>query len=133
MFAIIKTGGKQYRVAENQVLHVERLDGAPGETVAFEHVLAVGGDEISLGTPFVPNAKVTGEIVAQERASKVIVFKKRRRQNSKRRNGHRQLLTAVRISRIEFGEANEGVPATEVKDTKADGPEGGETEAVATN
>ncbi len=97
MFAVIKTGGKQYRVAANDQITVEKLVGSPGEVVAFEHVLMVGS---TVGAPFVAGASVAAEIVEQGRADKVISFKKRRRQNSKRKRGHRQHLTVVRITDI---------------------------------
>lgn len=106
MFAVIKTGGKQYRVAANDKLQVERLAGQPGEQVLFDKVLMVAGDgEPQIGAPMVDGASVAGEIVAQERGPKIIVFKKRRRQNSRRKNGHRQDLTLVRITDILTGGA----------------------------
>ena len=102
MFAIIRTGGKQYRVAPNDVLKVEKLDGAAGDTITFSDVLAVssaaGGT--SVGTPLVANATVSATVVAQDRLDKVIIFKKRRRQNSRRKNGHRQHVTVLRVSAI---------------------------------
>ena len=102
MFAIIRTGGKQYRVAPNDVLKVEKLDGAAGDTITFSDVLAVssavGGTTV--GTPLVANATVSATVVAQDRLDKVIIFKKRRRQNSRRKNGHRQHVTVLRVSAI---------------------------------
>ena len=101
MFAVIKTGGKQYRVAQDDVLKVEKLAGEPGETVTFEDVLMVGGDtETMIGAPLVEGASVVGEVVDQARNRKIIIFKKRRRQNSRRRNGHRQSVTLVKITEI---------------------------------
>ena len=101
MYAVIKTGGKQYKVAAADVLQVEKLDGAAGDQVAFGEVLMVGGDEgVTLGSPLVAGAQVAGEIVDQVRTAKILVFKKRRRQNSKRSRGHRQSLTLVRITEI---------------------------------
>jgi large subunit ribosomal protein L21 len=101
MFAIIKTGGKQYKVAANQVIEVERLDGDAGAKVAFDDVLLIGdGEAVMLGAPTVAGASVTGEVVKQARGAKVYAFKKRRRQNSKRIRGHRQHLTQVRIVEI---------------------------------
>ncbi len=100
MFAVIKTGGKQYKVAKDDVLEVERLDGDAGTQVTFE-VLAVGeGAAVTFGTPVVAGASVQAEIVAQTRGPKLIVFKKRRRQNSRRKNGHRQDLTQIRVTAI---------------------------------
>jgi large subunit ribosomal protein L21 len=101
MFAIIKTGGKQYKVAANQVIEVERLDGEAGARVAFGDVLMVGeGDEVTLGSPTVAGASVTGEVVKHARGAKVYAFKKRRRHNSKRIRGHRQHVTQVKIIEI---------------------------------
>lgn len=101
MFAVIKTGGKQYRVAADDLLKVEKVAGAPGDKVQFTEVLVIGeGAEATIGAPLVKDALVTAEVVEQGRARKVIAFKKRRRQNSKRTRGHRQELTTVRISEI---------------------------------
>lgn len=97
MFAIIKTGGKQYRVNEGDLLQVEKLEGEIGASVTFDQVLAAGD---KIGAPLVDGASVTAEIVAQGRDRKVIVFKKRRRQNSRRKNGHRQYVTTVKITAV---------------------------------
>ena len=106
MFAVIKTGGKQYRVAANDELKVELLTGTAGDVVSFGEVLLVGGDDgVTVGAPFVEGASVAGEIVDQTRTRKILVFKKRRRQNSKRSRGHRQSLTLVRITEILTGGA----------------------------
>ncbi len=106
MFAVIKTGGKQYRVAAEDILKIEKLDAEAGEIIEFNEVLMVGeGADASVGAPFVDGALVTAEVVEQGRARKVIAFKKRRRQNSKRTRGHRQHLTTVRISEILTGGA----------------------------
>jgi large subunit ribosomal protein L21 len=101
MFAVIKTGGKQYRVAADDVLKIEKVDGEVGDIVQIGNVLAHGeGDDVTIGAPFVDGASVAAEVVAQGKARTVIAFKKRRRQNSRRTRGHRQLLTTVRISEI---------------------------------
>jgi large subunit ribosomal protein L21 len=100
MFAVIKTGGKQYRVALEDVLQVEKLAGNPGDVIEFGEVLVVGGDTPSLGTPTVAGAVVAGEVLDQIRGPKVIAFKKRRRKNSRRKRGHRQEYTLVRITEI---------------------------------
>jgi large subunit ribosomal protein L21 len=100
MFAVIKTGGKQYRVAADDMLKVEKVAGAPGEIVQFGEVLVVGGDAVTLGAPTVPGASVAAEVVEQGRGPKVISFKKRRRKNSRRRRGHRQEFTLIRITEI---------------------------------
>jgi large subunit ribosomal protein L21 len=100
MYAVIKTGGKQYRVAKNDVVIVERLPGDVGGTVEFGEVLMVGGESPVTGAPTVPGAKVTATVLEQGKADKVIIFKKRRRKNYRRRTGHRQLQTVVRIADI---------------------------------
>ena len=101
MFAVIKTGGKQYRVAENDVLKVERLVGEAGDMVELADVLMIGnGEKSTVGAPLVAGALVTAEILEHLRSRKVLSFKKRRRQNSKRIRGHRQMLTEIRISEI---------------------------------
>ena len=103
MFAVIRTGGKQYKVAKDDVLDVERLDGDEGSSVTFADVLALGGSQPTYGTPVVEGASVGAEIVAQKRAAKVIAFKKKRRKNTHRKRGHRQHLTTVRITGIQTG------------------------------
>jgi ribosomal protein L21 len=101
MFAVIKTGGKQYRVSANDVLTIEKLVADAGSTIEFTEVLVVGeGADAKIGAPFVAGAKVKAEVVEQTRGKKVIAFKKRRRQNSKRSRGHRQHHTVVRITDI---------------------------------
>jgi large subunit ribosomal protein L21 len=102
MFAVIRTGGKQYKVAPNDVIAVERLDGEPGATIELSEVLMVGGDaaEVAMGTPLLAGASVSAELVAQRRADKIIVFKKKLRHNYRRKNGHRQHQTVLRITEI---------------------------------
>ena len=98
MFAVIKTGGKQYRVAANDVLTIEKLEVTAGESIEFTEVLVIGeGADAAIGAPFVKGASVKAEVVEHNRGKKVIAFKKRRRQNSKRSRGHRQHQTTVRI------------------------------------
>jgi large subunit ribosomal protein L21 len=117
MFAVIKTGGKQYRVAANDVITVERLAGEMGDVVEFGNVLMVGtGADVAMGMPFVEGATVTAEVVEQGRGRKTLSFKKRRRQNSKRIRGHRQLLTTIRISEILTGGAK---PSKKAKKAEA--------------
>ena len=100
-YAVIRTGGKQYRVTPNAVLTVEKLEGEAGTAITFHDVLAVGGDAgLTIGAPTVPGATVTATVLEQKRGDKVIIFKKRRRQNSRRKNGHRQNLTVLRIGDI---------------------------------
>ncbi|MDR3522465.1 MAG: 50S ribosomal protein L21 [Acetobacteraceae bacterium] len=101
MFAVIRTGGKQYRVSPNDVLKVEKIEAEAGTTVTFTDVLALGGEgKLTLGAPVVAGASVTATVVAQDKLDTVIIFKKRRRQNSRRKNGHRQPMTVLRVSEI---------------------------------
>ena len=97
MFAVIKTGGKQYRVVSGDVIKVEKLEGEAGSTIALDQVLMLGD---TIGTPLVAGASVSAEVIAQDRGPKVIIFKKKRRQNYRRKNGHRQDLTVLRITEI---------------------------------
>jgi large subunit ribosomal protein L21 len=105
MFAVIKTGGKQYKVAANDVIKIEMLDGVAGQIITLDTVLMLGGEQVVVGAPLVAGASVSAEIVEQTRGPKTISFKKRRRQNSKRKKGHRQHLTVVRIAEILTGGA----------------------------
>ena len=100
MFAVIKTGGKQYRVAAEDVLQVAKVKGDPGEIIQFGEVLVVGGDNVTLGAPTVAGASVAAEVLEQGRGPKIIAFKKRRRKNSRRKRGHRQEFTLVRVTEI---------------------------------
>lgn len=102
MFAVIKTGGKQYRVAANDVIEVELLSAEAGEGVTFAEVLMLGGEGgVTVGEPLIAGATVAGQIVEQFRTRKILVFKKRRRKNSRRSHGHRQYLTRVKITGIQ--------------------------------
>lgn len=104
MYAVIKTGGKQYRVAAEDILDIEKIDGKVGDIVQLAEVLMVGGNgSVELGKPMVSGASVAAEVIEQGRGAKVIIFKKRRRKNSRRKNGHRQHLTTVRITEILTG------------------------------
>jgi large subunit ribosomal protein L21 len=100
MFAVFKTGGKQYRVAAEDVLKVDKVKGEPGEIVEFGEVLVVGGDSLTLGAPTVAGAMVAAEVLDQARGPKIIAFKKRRRKNSRRKRGYRQEFTLLRITEI---------------------------------
>lgn len=100
MFAVIKTGGKQYRVAAEEVIKVAKVAGEPGDVVEFGDVLVLGGDNTQLGTPTLSGVTVAGEVVSQERGPKIIAFKKRRRKNSRRKRGFREEFTLVRITEI---------------------------------
>ncbi len=105
MFAVIKTGGLQYSVAEDQVVRIGRIAGEPGQIVQIGDVLMLGGDKPEVGAPLISGASVAVEIVEQSRGPKVIAFKKRRRKNSRRKRGHRQDYTVVRVSEILTGGA----------------------------
>jgi large subunit ribosomal protein L21 len=121
MFAVIKTGGKQYRVAANDLLKVEKLAGNPGDIVEFPHVLAVGeGADATIGAPLVSGALVTAEVVAQERGRTIIAFKKRRRQNSRRSRGFRRQETLVRIAEILTNGAKPSKKAAAKAEVKAE-------------
>ena len=101
MYAVIKTGGKQYKVSAGDLLKVEKLAGAVGETIELDKVLMVGGEEVKIGTPLLPNAKVTATIVEQGKDKKILVFKSKRRKNYRKKYGHRQPLTRLKITNIE--------------------------------
>ena len=119
MFAVIKTGGKQYRVAAEDTITIARLEGEPGAAVTFDQVLMVSNDNgVEVGAPLVAGVTVTGTVVEHTRGEKVIAFKKRRRQNSRRKRGHRQDYTVVRITEILGGEAKPGKAAAK-KTTQA--------------
>lgn len=100
MFAVIKTGGKQYRVAPEDVIRIDRVAAEPGQVVEFGEVLVVGGDTPTIGAPTVAGATVAGELLQHERGDKVIAFKKRRRKNSRRKRGYRHEFSLVRITEI---------------------------------
>jgi large subunit ribosomal protein L21 len=138
MFAVIRTGGKQYRVAAEDVIKVEKVKGDPGEIVQFGEVLVVGGDDVTLGEPTIAGASVAGEVLEQGRGAKVIAFKKRRRKNSRRKRGHRQEFTLVRITEILTDGAKPTVearkrpePKPAPVDTDADGDEGAKPKTKA--
>jgi large subunit ribosomal protein L21 len=127
MFAVIKAGGKQYRVAEDQVLKVEGIKGEPGTIVQIGDVIMLGGDTPQIGSPMVSGASVAAEILDHVRGGKVIAFKKRRRKNSRRKRGHRQDFVLIRISEIltEGAKPTKGPkPKPEAKAKPAEGEEG---------
>ena len=101
MYAVIKTGGKQYKVSEGDMLKIEKLDGGVGDTVEIKEVLMVGGEKVTIGTPLVTSASVIGKIVEQGREKKILVFKSKRRKNSRKLNGHRQPRTILKIEKID--------------------------------
>jgi large subunit ribosomal protein L21 len=130
MFAVIKTGGKQYRVAAQDVITIATLAGEPGTAVTFDQVLMVTNDNgTQVGAPLVEGVTVTGEVVEHTRGEKVIAFKKRRRQNSKRKRGHRQDYTVVRITEI-LSQGDNPKKAAK-KSTKAAADEAAPAEAAA--
>ena len=100
MYAIIATGGKQYKVAEGDVIRVEKLDVEAGSTYSFDQVLAVGGETFTVGTPTVAGASVTATVVGNGKAKKVIVYKYKRKTGYHKKNGHRQLYTELKIEKI---------------------------------
>lgn len=101
MYAIVETGGKQQRVSVGDIISVEKIQGEPGASVELDKVLAMGsGEEIVVGSPYVENAKVIASIVSQDRARKVMIFKKKRRKNYRRTKGHRQYLTRLKIVEV---------------------------------
>ena len=128
MFAVIKAGGKQYRVAAQDTLKVDRMKGEPGEIVQFGEVLVLGGEGVTLGTPTVAGASVAAEVLEQGRGPKVIAFKKRRRKNSRRKRGSRAEFTLVRITEI----LTDGKAPTLTKSVRRDNPKPVRVEAAAT-
>jgi large subunit ribosomal protein L21 len=100
MYAVFKTGGKQYRVSQGDKLRVEKLSGNVGDTVTFNEVLVLGGETLKLGAPMVGGAKVEAKITEQDRDKKIVIFKFRRRKNYRRKNGHRQPYTALEVTAI---------------------------------
>lgn len=130
MFAVIRTGGKQYKVAKDDVVTVEKLDGEPGAVIDFAEVLMIGdGGEIAAGAPLVAGATVSATVVEQGRGAKIIVFKKKRRHNYRRKKGHRQYQTVLRITAINgadgasqaAAEANGGPQMAAAEDGVSDG------------
>jgi len=104
MFAVIKTGGKQYTVRKDDIFEIEKLEGSAGDTIAFDEVLMVGGEGApKIGTPLVEGASVSAELVKQTRQAKITVFKKKRRKNYRRKAGHKQQVTVVKIKEIAAG------------------------------
>ena len=121
MYAVIKTGGKQYRVAANDKILIEKLEGAAGDQVNFTEVLMVSnGGTVDIGAPFLSGATVVGEIEKQARGPHIIIFKKRRRKHYRRRNGHRQDLTAVTITEILTGGAKPSAKAKAKPEAKVE-------------
>ncbi|HYD50139.1 MAG TPA: 50S ribosomal protein L21 [Terriglobales bacterium] len=103
-YAVIRTGGKQYRVAPGDLIRVEKLAGEPGAEIQFEEVLAARqGDAVQIGAPMLAGARVTGTVVRQAKDKKILIFKKKRRKNYRRRQGHRQFFTSVRVTAIQLG------------------------------
>src|SRR5215211_8530077 len=123
MFAVIKAGGKQYRVVEDQLLKVEGIEGEPGTIVQIGEVIMLGGDKPEIGSPTIAGASVAAEIVKHGRGPKVIAFKKRRRKNSRRKRGHRQDYVLIRISEILTGGAKPTKGPKPKPEAKAKAPE----------
>ena len=125
MYAVVKTGGKQYRVAKDDIITIERLTAEQGEIVTLDSVLMVAnGDDVTVGAPLVDGACVAGEIVEHKRAKKIVIFKKRRRQNYRRKAGHRQHQTVLRVTEILTGGAKPSAAAKSAKTAPAAMPDG---------
>jgi large subunit ribosomal protein L21 len=101
MYAVIKTGGKQYKVSEGDLLKVEKIEGAVGDAIELDEVLMVGGEEVRIGTPLLPGAKVKAQIVEQDKDKKVLVFHSKKRKGYRKAYGHRQPITRLKITGIE--------------------------------
>jgi large subunit ribosomal protein L21 len=129
MFAVIKAGGKQYRVAAEDVIRIDRVKGEPGEIVEFGEVLVLGGDTPQLGTPTISGAMVAGEVLQHTRGDKVIAFKKRRRKNSRRKRGSRHEFSVIRITEILTGGAKPSKAAPRPKREPKPKAEGEEAQA----
>ena len=131
MFAVIKTGGKQYRVAAEDTITVAKLAGEPGQSVTFDQVLMLSNDNgVEVGAPLVSGVTVTATVVEHTRGEKVIAFKKRRRQNSRRKRGHRQDYTVVRIAEILAG-GEKPKASSKAKSTQAAAPEAAPADAAS--
>jgi large subunit ribosomal protein L21 len=130
MFAVIKAGGKQYRVAAEDVIRIDRVEREPGQVIAFGEVLMVGGDAPQLGLPTVAGATVAGEVLEHTRGDKVIAFKKRRRKNSRRKRGYRHEFSVIRITEIltDGAKPSDTPPPRPKREAK---PKPAEAEAVA--
>jgi large subunit ribosomal protein L21 len=124
MYAVVKTGGKQYRVAKDDVLTIEKLDGEAGAVIELEQVLAINdGKGLTIGTPMIDGARVAATVLEQKKGEKVLIFKKKRRQNYRRTKGHRQQLTVIRISDIlAKGQKAAAAKAKAAPATDADAP-----------
>jgi large subunit ribosomal protein L21 len=108
MYAVIQTGGKQYRVSQGDVISVEKMEGTPGDRIEFGSVLMVGeGDQVTVGRPHLEQARVVGTIVRQTRGPKIIIFKHKRRKGYQKKQGHRQWQTLLRVTEIREGAATE--------------------------
>jgi large subunit ribosomal protein L21 len=131
MFAVIRTGGKQYRVAPNDVIEIEKIAGNPGDIVELGEVLLLGGDEPKAGKPLISGALVAAEVVEQGRGEKIIVFKKKRRKGYRRTKGHRQLLTTIRITEILTDGKRPSKQAAKPQPKKAEKPVAAKSEKKA--
>ena len=136
MYAVVKTGGKQYRVAKDDVLTIEKLDGEAGAVIELEQVLAINdGKGLTIGTPMIDGARVAATVLEQKKGEKVLIFKKKRRQNYRRTKGHRQQLTVIRISDIlakgQKAAAAKAAPATDADTPVKKAPAKAKTKAPA--
>lgn len=124
MYAVVKTGGKQYRVAKDDTILVEKLDGEEGQKVTLSDVMLLGeGDNVTVGTPVVANASVEAQVVSQTRGPKIIIFRRKRRKNHRRTQGHRQDLTLLKITDINTSAKKAAAPAKKAAAPKADAAE----------
>ena len=131
MYAVVKTGGKQYRVEKDDVIRIERLTGEAGDQIVLDEVLMLGdGADVKVGSPFIAGASVAGEIVDQARNRKVIIFKKRRRQNYRRKKGHRQHVTLFKVTDILTDGAKPSAPAKKAAPVPAPKEEAAKAEAA---
>ncbi len=124
MYAVVKTGGKQYRVAKDDTILVEKLDAEEGQKVTLSDVMLLGeGDNVTVGTPVVANASVEAQVVSQTRGPKIIIFRRKRRKNHRRTQGHRQDLTLLKITDINTSAKKAAAPAKKAAAPKADAAE----------
>ena len=134
MYAVIRTGGKQYKVAQGDVITVEKLAGQAGDAVTFDQVLALDDGDLRVGTPVLDGASVSAEVLEQTRGDKIIVFKKKRRKNYRRKRGHRQYITVLRVTDIAAEATNKRAakkPAADAAPEPAEAPAPEPTEAPA--
>jgi len=120
MFAVVKTGGKQYRVTEGDVIKVEKLEGEVGKSIVLDQILMIGDDKsVKVGEPLVAGTSVTADVLEQKKDTKIVIFKKKRRHNYRRKRGHRQEITVLRVTAIGKAAAKTAAPKAATKKTEA--------------